>query len=239
MRADGKRQGYNSCMSAAESTDLLSSVPLFPLPNVVLFPRAVLPLHIFEQRYKAMTADTLEANRLVAMALLKPGWEKAYYQRPAIEPVVCVGRILSWEKLTDGCYNFLLQGWLRAEIVREFAHTGRPYRLAELRPLPQGNTLEIDLGYQRDRLQQILSQEHLSGLTMVRQYRELIGSPLPTADVADLAAFSFLDDVLLKQELLADTDVPRRVERLVKAMEHWAAHARSATAGYPTDPGAN
>ena len=52
------------------------STPLFPLPNVVLFPRAVLPLHIFEDRYKAMITDALRGNRLIAMALLKPGWEK-------------------------------------------------------------------------------------------------------------------------------------------------------------------
>jgi hypothetical protein len=50
------------------------TVPLFPLPNVVLFPRAVLPLHIFEERYKAMTADVLAGDRLIAMALLRPGW---------------------------------------------------------------------------------------------------------------------------------------------------------------------
>src|SRR4051794_8131775 len=87
------------------------SVPLFPLPNVVLFPRAVLPLHIFEERYKKMTADVLRTpGRQLAMALLRPGWEKSYYGAPAIEPVVCVGTILSHEKRSDGKYNFLLQG---------------------------------------------------------------------------------------------------------------------------------
>src|SRR5476651_2067777 len=94
--------------------DEVLTVPLFPLPNVVLFPRAVLPLHIFEERYKAMTADTLRGDGRIAMALLKPGWEKCYYQRPAIDPVVCVGTILSHEKLPDGTYNFLLQGAIRA-----------------------------------------------------------------------------------------------------------------------------
>src|SRR5947199_3253211 len=89
----------------------LSRVPLFPLPNVVLFPRAVLPLHIFEQRYRAMTADVLRAGgeRLIAMALLKPGWERDYYGLAAIEPIVCVGRILTHEELADGKYNFLLE----------------------------------------------------------------------------------------------------------------------------------
>src|SRR6476660_8219610 len=95
-------------------------VPLFPLPNVVLFPRAVLPLHIFEERYKAMTADALQGDRVVAMALLKPDWEKNYYGTPPIHPIVCVGTILSHERLADGKYNFLLQGTVRARVVQEF-----------------------------------------------------------------------------------------------------------------------
>src|SRR5580693_5679216 len=98
---------------------ILSEVPLFPLPNVVLFPRAVLPLHIFEERYKTMMAEALAGRKLIAMALLKPGWEKNYYCRPAIEPVVCVGSIISSERLADGKYNFLLQGHTRATIVGE------------------------------------------------------------------------------------------------------------------------
>src|SRR3954469_8161866 len=109
----------------------LSRIPLFPLPSVVLFPRAVLPLHIFEERYKVMTADVLDSHRHIAMALLRPGWEKSYYSRPEIEPVVCVGEILTHEKLDDGKYNFLLQGVLRARIAREL-RTDKPYRIAEL-----------------------------------------------------------------------------------------------------------
>src|SRR5436309_2332195 len=105
-------------MPGASDVDL-SAVPLFPLPSVVLFPRAVLPLHIFEDRYRAMTSDVLDGDRLIAMALLRPGWEKSYYAKPAVEPVVCVGRILSHEKLPDGKYNFLLEGLLRARISQE------------------------------------------------------------------------------------------------------------------------
>src|SRR5437016_14443168 len=88
--------------AADSAAALFESVPLFPLPNVVLFPRAVLPLHIFEERYLVMTADALRRDRLIAMALLKPGWERDYYSTPTIEPVVCVGQILMHEQLPDG-----------------------------------------------------------------------------------------------------------------------------------------
>src|SRR5437867_6776548 len=132
-------------MAGWNGHDRLEAVPLFPLPNVVLFPRAVLPLHIFEERYKGMTADALSGDRQIAMALLKPGWEKNYYGLPEIEPVVCVGTILSHERLPDGKYNFLLQGQMRARISREIKRQPGAYRIAELVPIEETKVMEIDL----------------------------------------------------------------------------------------------
>jgi Lon protease-like protein len=202
--------------SPAQSYDL-SSIPLFPLPTVVLFPRAVLPLHIFEERYKEMTATALAGDKQVAMALLKPGWEKDYYHRPAIEPVVCVGTILSHERLPDGKYNFLLQGHTRARVIREVGN--RSYRLAELEPLRQTSDLEIDLGEDRQRLDRVFRPALLGGTPVGRQFRQLLAGPMRTSDIADLIAFNYLDDVPLKQSLLEETDVRRRVRRILEALE--------------------
>src|SRR6476660_4119244 len=130
-------------------------VPLFPLPNVVLFPRAVLPLHIFEERYKAMAADVLRTRtRRIAMALLRPGWEKSYYSAPAIEPTVCVGTILSHERLADGTYNFLLQGLMRARVIDEMGGD-LPYRVARVEPVVEPKVMEIDLSPARHRLESL------------------------------------------------------------------------------------
>ena len=197
----------------------LSSVPLFPLPNVVLFPHALLPLHIFEERYKEMTADALRGGRQVAMALLKPGWEKDYYSRPAIEPVVCVGTILSHEKLPDGKYNFLLQGHTRARIVRE-VRSDTSYRLAQLEPLAESQCPEKDLEDEYRRLSRVFGPELLGATPVGRQFRTLIRQGgVGTADLADLVAFNYIDDVRLKQSLLADADVRGRVRRVVEALE--------------------
>jgi Lon protease-like protein len=208
-------------MTAPPERPDLSSVPLFPLPNVVLFPRAVLPLHIFEERYKQMTADALAGDRQVAMALLKPGWERDYYHRPAIEPVVCVGTILSHEKLSDGKYNFLLQGHTRARVVREFDFdpNAQPYRLARLEPIRETNDLEIDLDSERQRLDRIFRPATLGGTPVGRQFRQLLSGCLRTADVADLVAFNYVEDIALKQSLLEESDVRRRVRRIVEAVE--------------------
>ena len=195
----------------------LSAVPLFPLPNVVLFPRAVLPLHIFEERYKQMTADALAGDRVVAMALLKPGWERCYDAAPPIEPVVCVGRILTHERLPDGKYNFLLQGTLRARVVEE--DRSLSYRCAALAPLLERAAMEIDLSNERLRLTSTFADGAFANLPIVRQFGQMLASPMPTADIADLLAFNFLDDVGLKQSLLSEPDVRRRVERVIAAVE--------------------
>jgi Lon protease-like protein len=202
----------------AGACEILTTVPLFPLPNVVLFPRAVLPLHIFEERYKSMTADALAGRKLIAMALLKPGWEKSYYCRPPIESVVCIGKIISCERLPDGKYNFLLQGQSRATIVTEHdSHT--PYRISDLQPLPEPPIMEIDLSNQRLRLTSIFSDDVFSAASLGRQFLQMLSSPLSTIDIADLIAFNLFDSPCLKQKLLAETDVHRRVQRVIDALE--------------------
>ena len=210
-------------MSDAPDPDL-SSVPLFPLPGVVLFPRAVLPLHIFEDRYRAMTRDALIGQRIIAMALLRPGWEKSYYGRPEIDPVVCAGRILSHEKLSDGKYNFLLQGIARCRIVEELKRD-EPYRIARLEKIVESPALEIDLDECRRQLTEVFDDSPLRLRGTGKQFRQIVRSVLPTADVADLAAFTFLEDVPLKQSLLAEPDVRRRVMRIVEALQSLAACA--------------
>lgn len=199
-------------------SEKLFDVPLFPLPNVVLFPRAVLPLHIFEERYKAMTADALEGDRLIAMALLRPGWETNYYARPEIEPVVCVGKILTHERLPDGKYNFLLEGQVRATIVQE--HGDELYRIARLEPLAETKAMEIDLSEERRRLLAIFSDDSFDRIPLARQFHQMLTSPLPTADVCDLIAFNLIEDVQLRQQLLADADVHRRVQRVIETLDY-------------------
>jgi len=201
-------------------TRLPAAVPLFPLPNVVLFPKAVLPLHVFEERYKKMTGDVLRTHRQIAMALLRPGWEKNYYGRPAIEPVVCVGTILSHERLADGRYNFLLQGHSRARIVRGVGE--EPYRQAELEPLSETENSELDLADERRRLTALFERDSYAGLPGGTQIRRLLGTAgVPTGVIADLLAFNVLSDdqVTLKQSLLAETRVRSRVARVIESVE--------------------
>ena len=221
----------------ADEVNPFSAVPLFPLPSVVLFPRAVLPLHIFEERYKSMTAAALRGDRQLAMALLKPGWERDYYQRPAIEDVVCIGTILTHEKLPDGKYNFLLQGHTRARVVQEIG--GKPYRLATLEPIAETEVMEIDLEGERRRLAGMFERSPLATLPTAAQFREIIAGPLPTSDVVDLVAFNLIEDVPLKQSLLADGDVLARVARTLDALADLHPSVPAAYFRLPTHPSTN
>jgi uncharacterized protein len=105
-------------------------IPLFPLPGVVLLPGTLLPLHIFEPRYRAMVADALAGSRTIGMAMLKAGWETAE-DNPAIHAIGGAGEIVESEELEDGRYNILLQGRFRYRIVREEA-VQTPYRSARV-----------------------------------------------------------------------------------------------------------
>jgi len=101
-------------------------IPIFPLPSTVHFPGTLLPLHVFEPRYRALVSDALEGDGRLAIALLQPGFEGDYYGAPAVYPIACAGRLVAHEKLPDGRYHILVEGLTRISIVEETA--AEPYR---------------------------------------------------------------------------------------------------------------
>src|SRR5881397_342679 len=113
-------------------SDLL---PLFPLPNVVLFPNVFLPLHIFEPRYREMVADAAADDRMIGMVLLRPGWDRDYEGRPPIYPIGCSGVMTHLERLPDGRYNIVLRGVERVRILEE--EDNRSYRRARIELMPE------------------------------------------------------------------------------------------------------
>ena len=107
---------------------------MFPLPGVTLFPGIVLPRHVYEERYRALVDDALDGDGLVAMAVLKPGWGPDYSGRPPIDEAICLGRILTYNRLSDGRYNLLLAGMRRARILSESPPKRSAARNCSLRP---------------------------------------------------------------------------------------------------------
>jgi Lon protease-like protein len=117
---------------------LPATIPLFPLPNVVLFPNVFLPLHIFEPRYRQMVHRALSGERLIGMVLLKPGFEEQYEGTPPVYSVGCAGSITHVERLIDGRFNIVLKGISRFRIVSEDPPDGTVlYRTGHITAVPE------------------------------------------------------------------------------------------------------
>ena len=153
-----------------DPTSFSGSVPLFPLPGTVLLPGGLLPLHVFEERYREMLRDALAGERLIGMAFLLPGYEQASDpENPPIEPTVCVGRIVVEQELPDGRFNMVLAGLRRARVVAE--DRSRPYRLAEVELIDDDRPGDFDEALAGQRLYEFLTQ---LPARLVRQRERLV-----------------------------------------------------------------
>lgn len=191
-------------------------VPVFPLPSIVLFPHVSIPLHIYELRYRTMVRDALSAARHVAMALLKPGWERDYQGSPEFHSLVCLATIAEVEWLPNDCYNLRLRGLSRAHVVRierEF-----PYRAARLEPLPQHPYPEDDPLVRLER-QAVLD----AGTRMAGALWGEIEEPakLGLEALANVACTFAPMDPPAKLALLAEDSVLERSRRIREWIERW------------------
>jgi hypothetical protein len=133
-------------------------LPLFPLPNAVLFPNVFLPLHIFEPRYREMVADAVASDRMIGMVLLRPGWDRDYEGTPPVYPVGCSGVITHVEALADGRFNIVLRGLERFRVIDEDRTLS--YRRAHVEPvfeMPLRNDDRAAIRTQRSKLEALLA----------------------------------------------------------------------------------
>jgi Lon protease-like protein len=206
-------------------SDLL---PIFPLPNVVLFPNVFLPLHIFEPRYREMVADAVASDRMIGMVLLRPGWQPDYEKRPPVYPVGCSGVITHVEPLPDGRYNIVLRGVERFRILDE--DSSKSYRRARVEAVPERAGSGEDTAAvrrQRSKLESLIAptiERSLSGAARLGS----MGSGgrdskiPPTMADEDLvnALAQYLDlEPLEKQALLEQHSLRTRAESLVELLE--------------------
>ena len=201
---------------AAHPTAVLV-LPIFPLPDVTLFPNTFLPLHVFEARYRAMVSDALARDRRLAVARLEPGYEPTYEGRPPVRAIAGAGEIVSWERLSSGRYNILLKGLCRVTIEHELP-TDTFYRLVRARRLdddpPRGGVEPLI-----ERIRAACGRL-LDALERPRTLLEgVLAADQPPAMIADRAAAAFLPDAAVRQELLETLSVERRLERVSAALE--------------------
>jgi len=202
-------------------------VPLFPLPEVVLFPRTILPLHIFEPRYRKMMADALAGERTIAIALLKAGYEPLYYTRRApIHATIGVGRIVESEQLADGNYNLLLRGVARATIVEETRDCD--YRVARVEPVETFCSRDEDQAAQV-RKELCVAIRGNPGLDpdLRRHWLHLARADVELDALSDLIAAGVPLEAELRQCLLDEPDAYTRTTMLLDQVRTLAAIARN------------
>jgi len=192
----------------------LARLPMFPLPGVVLFPHAMLPLHIFEDRYRKMTRDLLESHRHLAVALLESPTEDPSVERPPVRPIMGVGEVVMAHELPDGRFNLVVRGRARVELQEELT-TLEPYRMivANVRAdlaVTQPRELE-DADQSLRVLVGRLADSIPDGGELLRQ---VVASQATPAELADVLAAALVVDVQKRQRLLESRDLVRRIERV-------------------------
>jgi ATP-dependent Lon protease len=211
---------------AADLTAALADLPVFPLPGVVLFPRALLPLHIFEPRYRAMVKACLETHRTMAMAIIPDPNDLDAQGQPKIARVAGVGVILEHQPLPDGRSNILLQGRARVELTEVPSDT--PYRRARATLREERRTAVGPA----DRAALVAAATALA--RDIHQKGDLALDLPAHADVdviADLCAAHLLPDARVRQAILEEQDVATRVRMVIAelALQHRALHAAGGT----------
>jgi Lon protease-like protein len=192
------------------------TLPIFPLPEVTLFPHTVLPLHVFEARYRAMVADALARDRRLAIVQLRPGYEATYHGRPAVHAVAGAGEIVEWERLATGRYNILVRGDARVRLEGE-----RPsdtlYRLAIARrveDVPPVTDVSDALASIRTACRRLLAALDRPANLL----DDALGADRAPGVVADRVAAAILPDAVIRQRLLETPDVAERLSVLSAAL---------------------
>jgi Lon protease-like protein len=189
----------------------LRHLPVFPLPDVVMFPHALMPLHIFEPRYRKLTRDALAGNRLMGLALLVDD-EVLGEPPPRFAPILGVGEIVMAEELPDGRYNLVLRGRTRVRFERELA-TDEPYRLIAATEIPdQAPLVTEDLKEAESSLRSLifgLADALPEGGELLKQ---VVSAQTSAAELVNVVAAALVADTGSRQRLLETTDILARIE---------------------------
>ena len=202
-------------------------IPVFPLPNVVLFPKTYLPLHIFEPRYQAMVSDATMSGQCIGMVLLKEGWETDYYGQPPVFSTGCVGRLASVQPLADGRSNILLQGLERFEIEREWYD--HAYREATIALAVRDTEASLDPAV-RQRLFTVL-ETYLRSRDDMPTWQEIFRVDANDEIIVN-ALSTYLDCTPLEKQFLLEADNLQQQARRLSDLIEFMMHDRSGAKGW-------
>ena len=192
----------------------LKTISLFPLPNSIFYPGTVLPLHIFEERYRQMVGDAIDSSQWIGMVLLQPGYEEEYMGSPKINSVGCAGSLDQWNKHDDGKYDIVLRGQSRFRIVREVGDS--LYRQAEVELLDNVNDQPIDAS--TDLYKELIGKFHAFTSQLPLDNAQKVEMDLQDCktlgEAVDRVAYFFDQPLNDRQHFLEELDVKKRYQQI-------------------------
>jgi Lon protease-like protein len=198
-------------------------VPLFPLDGVVVLPQHVVPLHIFEPRYRQMLEHVLDGAGQIAMAVLaEPDRSGPPGSLPRIRPAVCLGQVVRHERLPDGRFNILLQGICRARILEEQPPAAdRMYRTATLEPVGLDSPTPSQLTVVRSQIERLLGGRGLGSMAAATPALEWVADEdLSDQLVLELMTLTMIAEPKLRYKLLAEPDAATRASMVLAELRH-------------------
>jgi uncharacterized protein len=196
-------------------------IPIFPLPEVTFFPETVLPLHVFEPRYRQMVADCLAGDRWLAVGMLRPGWEKDYQGRPPLHPIAGAGEIIQAEGLADGRYNVLLDGRVRVRILAEEPPGDLAYRVVRAERLTDRGPSPGDRTFP-ERLQELRTAHARLLIALGQSHPDVVGrltvAGASPGAVIDRIVSAVVPDAEVRQRVLEAVDVSERLDLALGAL---------------------
>ncbi len=203
----------------AELQRACEALPLFPLPGVVFLPATLLPLHVFEPRYRKLVKDCLEADSIFAVPQLREGWQSDYDGRPAIHDVVGVGRVVRSQALSDGRYNLLVLGVARARVLDELP-SDEPYRLARARLLSDafGAGQEERLRVAADQLRLVAGQIMTLHPSLSQDLGRVLNGAEDNVQLTYMLGHLALRESDERQSFLETEDPVARAERVMEGL---------------------
>jgi len=195
------------------SVTLPAQVPVMPLPGALLFPRALLPLYVFEERYREMLKHALNHHRMFSVALIKP--ERGEWQSSSdFFHIAGVGLIRACVGRTDGTSNLILQGLERVRFTG--FEQDAPFPIATIEPLESETSSSVETEALASKVLELYSKLRTKGRELPRKVDRYLSDLNDMEMLADLMASTFINDPLRRQQVLEELVLNQRLRLVIQ-----------------------
>ncbi|MBA3542951.1 MAG: LON peptidase substrate-binding domain-containing protein [Chthoniobacterales bacterium] len=205
-----------------DTVELPNTVPVMPLTGVLLFPNALLPLHIFEPRFREMLAHALDDDRMLCVALVRP--ERPQWRTSAdFFPISTVGLIRACIGRSDGTSDLILQGIRRVKFSA--FEQEAPFPIARIKPLKTRTKLTVATDALAAKVLEFYAQLKESGRGLPEKIDRYLSEMTDSEMLADLIAATFITEPARRQQLLEELDLNQRLRLLIQFLREENGHS--------------